>query len=219
MKAPILFSAALACLLMLAGCDSIYTDNPIGTSPETQTDTRLIGGWKFVIPPEDLKKSPGEQVFYCFFLPQKRGGFRGVMATWSTGKTSDSGDFAFEALTGKAGDHWFLNLRHIVTDGKADEDEPPGYRPYRYRIDDDGALRVFDWSPEGLRKLEADIEQGRIRGTVTIDGMGTDDNGKPVRTTNIQITADQQALDAYFAENAARIFDKPVFTLNRVADR
>lgn len=216
MKAPILLSVALACLLMLVGCNSIYTDNPIGAGQRMETDARLTGGWKFVIP-QGEQKSPGEEA-YCFFLPAKEDGFRGILISWS-GKKGASSDIAFEALTGKAGDNWFLNLQHIVADGKPGKDDLPGYRPYRYRIDADGTLHVFDWSPEGLLKLEADIEQGRIKGTVTIGGMGTDGNGKPVKTTNILITADQQALDAYFAESGAKIFDKPAFILQRVVDR
>lgn len=210
--------AFITLLLCLSGCDSVYTDNPVGAAPQTETDARLTGGWKFVIPPDQQKESPGEQA-YCFFLPQKDGGFRGVMPAWSTGKTSDSADIAFQALTGKAGDHWFLNLQHIVSDGKPDKDEPSGYRPYRYRIDADGMLHIFDWSPEGLEKLETDIEQGRLEGTVTIVGRGTDADGKPIKTTKIEITADQKALDAYFAANAARVFDKPVFALRRILDQ
>jgi hypothetical protein len=182
-------------------------------------DARLIGGWKAVGPLDEQKRSPGEQVYFFVLPAKKNAGFRGVLIGWNKTKTSDSTDLAVDAVTGKAGDQWFFNVRNVFDEDKPDKDGLPGYRPYRYRVDADGSLEVFDWSPNGLQKLRADIEQGRIKGTVTIGGMGTDENGKPVKTTNIQITADQQALDAYFAENATRIFDKPMFTLRRMPDQ
>jgi hypothetical protein len=218
-KAPILFSAALACLLILAGCDSIYTDSPIGTSPATRMDARLIGGWKAMGPPDVQKSSPGEQAYFFFLPAKKNAGFRGVLIGWNKTKPSDSTDLAFDAVTGKAGDQWFFNVRNVFDEGKPDKDGLPGYRPYRYRVDADGSLEVFDWSPQGLERLKADVEQGRVAGKVTVQNYGTDADGKPTIRTGIQITADQHSLDSYFAANATRIFDKPAFTLQRVADR
>jgi hypothetical protein len=218
-KAPILFSAALACLLILAGCDSIYTDSPIGTSPATRMDARLIGGWKAVGPLDVQKNSPGEQAYFFFLPAEKNAGFRGVLISWNKTKNSDSTDLALDAVTGKAGDQWFFNVRNVFDEGKPDKDGLPGYRPYRYRFDADGSLEVFDWSPQGLERLKADVEQGRVEGKVTVQNYGTDTDGKPMIRTGIQITADQHSLDSYFAANAMRIFDKPVFTLQRVTDR
>lgn len=219
MKAPILFSAAVACLLILAGCDSIYTDNPIGTSPATRMDARLIGGWKAAGPLDEQKHSPGEQAYFFFLPSEKNAGFRGVLISWNKTKASDSTDLAFDAVTGKAGDQWFFNVRSVFDEGNPDKDGLPGYRPYRYRVDADGSLEVFDWSPQGLERLKADIEQGRIAGKVTAQNDGTDTDGKPMIRTGIQITADQHSLDSYFAANATRIFDKPAFVMRRMPDQ
>jgi hypothetical protein len=216
MNAPVRIAAIFACLLLLAGCDSISTDKPIGASPETQTDARLIGEWTFVFPPDE--KMAADERGYGFFLPQKDGGFRGVAVAWSAATKQDSGDLSFNALTGKAGDFWFLNVQNIANDGKPDNGQPRGYRPYLYRIED-GTLRIFEWSPEGLEKLTTDIEQGRLEGTVTVSGRGKDPSGTTMKTTTIEISADQKALDAYFAANADKIFTKRTFTLKRQQDR
>ena len=110
-------------------------------------------------------------------------------------------------------------MRNVFDEGKPDKDGLPGYRPYRYRFDADGSLEVFDWSPQGLERLKADIEQGRVEGKVTVQNYGTDNYGKPmIRTVSSRSPPITFAISDFVA-NAMRIFDKPVFTLQRVTDR
>jgi hypothetical protein len=205
--------AGLVALLALAGCNTLTTDKPIGAAPETEMDARLVGAWKFLDLPSQ-KESMGHA--YGFFLPEKdNAGFRVVAAVWPD-KLGESGDdITLDGLTGKAGKHWFLNIKHIVTDGKPEEHEAPGYQMFLYRFDADGTLRLFGVSDAGFEKLEADVDRGRIEGVVTIHGMGTDREGKPIKSLNVEITAEQKDLDAYFAENADAIFTEPAYVLKR----
>ena len=206
--------AGLVALAALAGCSTLTMDKPIGASPQTQMDARLTGAWTFVDLPNQ-KEELGHG--YCFFLPEKdNAGFRVVAVGWSDKKNESGGEISIDALTGKAGDHRFLNFRHVVNDGKPEQPETDDWQAFLYRLDSDGTLRAFRASDAGFEKLKADVDRGRIQGAVTIHGMGTDSDGRPIKSYAVELTAEQKDLDAYFAANADAIFTDPVYVLKRV---
>jgi hypothetical protein len=203
----------VACVLALAlaGCDTLATDNPIGTTKQTQTDPRLIGQWSL-----ETGKSGGSRNVraYGFFLPRVEGGYHVVLVGWGT-KASDSGTTEFDAVTGVAGGSWFLNTQNYLHDGKPDEKQPAGYQPLSYRFDSDGTLNVSRWSDAGLHKLQEAIEKGEIAGDVTISISGSGTGGQPIKSIHVHISAEKHAQDAFFATHAAEIFSLPVAVLRR----
>jgi len=203
--------AAAAVFLMLSGCDTLTTDNPIGVNDATQTDAQLFGTWKMTAP--QAKAEPKEGKAYAFLLPRKDGGLNAVLVGWNR-DYSDSGTITLEILTGSAGGFHFLNGTSFVEDGKPDSST--NYWPALYRFDADGSLRLFKISDDGLKIVADAVESHRLAGTVTKHSLVSGDKSEANATMDIAITADQKSLDAYFAVNAGKIFTDPLYTLKRV---
>jgi hypothetical protein len=211
MLMPLKMLVAIVLFLALSGCDTLTVDNPIGTSDGAPGDSRLAGAWKLTA--MQSKDASAEGTAYAFFLPRKEGGFNTLLVGWKRDK-SESDYYALKILTGQAGGSNFLNVVPIVEDGKV-EDKMDGYWPVLYRIDGNGFLQTYKCSDDGLKYVESAIEDHRLGGTVAKHELYKDANGSPGESTEIEITADQKSLDAFFAANASRIFTDPLYTFKR----
>jgi len=211
MLAPRKILVAIVLFLALSGCDSLTVDNPIGTSDGALGDSRLVGAWKLTA--MQSKDASAEGTAYAFFLPRKEGGFNAVLVGWKR-DNSESDYYALKILTGQAGSSNFLNVVPIVDDGKV-EDKMDGYWPVLYRIDGNGFLQTYKLSDDGLKFVESAINDHRLGGAVTKHELYRDAKGVASESTEIEITADQKSLDAFFAANASRIFTEPLYTFKR----
>jgi hypothetical protein len=211
MLTPPKMLVAIVLFLALSGCDTLTTDNPIGTSDVAPGDGRLVGAWK--LSAMQSKDPSAEGSAYAFFLPRKEGGFNAVLVGWKR-DNSESDYYALKILTGQAGGSNFLNVVPIVEDGKVEE-KMDGYWPVLYRIDGNGILQTYKCSDDGLKFVESAINDHHLGGTVTKHELYKAAKGGSSESTEIEITADQKSLDAFFTANASRIFTEPLYTFKR----
>jgi hypothetical protein len=174
---------------------------PAGVSAGAKPDTGLVGGWKVQF--ADVG-SPAES--YVFLMSAKDASLRAVAVGWkdvpASSRTADDAEWwSAEVVTGKAGEHTFLNVRPLLTNGEPVTENgvpnPQVYFPLLYRRQDDGSIGLFAWGE--ARTISEAIKTGRISGTV---------NGG-----NVQITADSASLDAFLADAADSAFQVPYATL------
>jgi hypothetical protein len=204
---------AIVLVAFVSACSDLTTDHPVGAASDEQFDKRLVGGWQLLANPDMQEKHP-HALGYAFFLPLKNG-VHAVVMSWGD-DASDGGCFEFDAVTGKADDDLFLNVLNPSDCGKAPGEGPPGYHIYLYRFDARGGLMVTGPSQDGRTLVARAVNGGRLKGTVKVTSYGTDAQGHPNSTTDIRLTAEQKALDAFFAENGKAIFTDPIVTAKRV---
>lgn len=170
--------AVLLCAVLLAACYPT-TREPIGSTGAMTADARLVGGWKAIN--EEAKDEPT----FLFFLRRDADKLECLLVT------ADKGDkkgewMSFEALTGKAGAHAFLNGRTLLDDGKKPADANTDWTPVHYRFDADGTLRLFTLDEKAIG---AAIKKGEIKGEIKEGSLGDE----------VRITAEAKAVDAFFA--------------------
>jgi len=211
MNAPIrLF--AIAALAGLAACSSLTTDNPIGGSVPGQPDPRLIGVWKVT-----QNESKG-QAGYMFVSPAKDGStLHVVFVGWSATQPSDK--MEFDAVTANLGGEAFVNVNHVIENGKAaTKQELDGYMPFAYKFDKDGTLVILDRSDAGVKLIQNAIAKHQLAGKATTSNTGGSGKSKGITTTNIHLSANQKSLDAFFAANGKAIFTDSVDTFQPIKE-
>jgi len=182
---------AVAAALALTGCYDTTT-HPLGTTAGITPDPALTGTWKGV----NSDGKPG----YLHFLPQSDGSITVLIVEDGTG--DNDWDVATITTTRLGANRW-MNARLVESDGKPDTDAPPGTVPVLYRIDGQGTLTVALPHEEALRDA---VTSGRVKGRVEDGAYG-----------DVTITADPEALDAFFARpDAGKLFSAPFYTLHRV---
>lgn len=211
MRSRIRRAAAIALLPLLAACANLATDYPIGGTAPDAFDTRLIGAWKIA----GTEAHKDDDKGYLFVTPGKDGVLHGAVVIWGQDK-ADSGTFTFDAVTGRIGDDRYLNVKTIVDQGQPLPDEPKGYLPYRYSLDDAGKLVIYDHDADGLKRLADAIESNALEGIVTEKISGRDPQGRPIAETSVRVSEAPPALDTYFGANGKAVFDKPMDTFRRV---
>ena len=191
------FILVCALCVVSSACTSVATVTPAGLSSGAEPDISLLGGWKVQFP-------DGSKPFeaYVFLMPAKDAGFRAVAVGWddvpaSSRTATDSDWFSAEVVTGKAGEHVFLNIRGLLTNGERIPRNDLGYFPLRYQHQDDGSVKLFIWGE--AETIGEAIKTGRISGTV--------DHG------DVQITADSTSLDSFLADAAEKAFPVHYATL------
>jgi len=211
MKHAIRIILAAGVTALLAACTNLSTENPIGATAPDALDKRLVGAWKIV----ESGKEKNKDIGYMFVVPNKNGGLHAVILSVS-GEKADSGEAEFDFVPGRAGDEHFINAFHVFDNGEPLKDEPDGYLPYLYRFDANGRLVVYDHADPGLKLLADAIGNNRLEGTVIVKTTGKDGQGNPVSSTEVHITAQADALDAFFAENGKSIFTENMDTFERI---
>lgn len=181
----ILRALALVALSMLAACTTVSTQNPIGISHGVVTDNRLVGSWKLV------PKDTNDDKEYVFVMPRKEGGLQAIVVMTAS-DPNDSGWFTLNLVVGRAGDHALINMQPILENGEPIKDPPDGYLPMLYRFQADGRIQLFYSSDDAMKEA---IQNGSIAGTIEKNG-------------NVRITADPQALDAFYADKAPVLFNR-----------
>jgi len=193
--------ALVVALGVVSACTSVTTVTPAGISTGAEPDSRLIGAWKV-----QFAEAGGPAEAYVFLMPGKDAGLQAVAVGWadipaSSRTAADSEWWAAEVVTGKAGEHMFVNVRLVLENGElVTQNHVPNpmiYFPLRYRLNDDGSIGLFAWGEAQFIK-EA-IKTGRISGTV--------------EGANVQITADSVSLDAFLADAGERALQVPFATL------
>jgi hypothetical protein len=175
---------ALVALAMLAACTTVSTDYAVGISHGSVTDDRLAGSWRLV------PKDPNAGKEYVFVVPRKGGGLQAVVVITET-DPNDSGWFTVDLVVGKAGDHAVINMGALSENGEPFKDKVPGYLPILYRFEADGRLQLFYPSDDAIKDA---IQSGAIAGAV--------------ENSNLHITADPGALDAFFAKDSPMLFNR-----------
>jgi hypothetical protein len=211
MKHAIRIVLAAAVTALLAACTNLSTEYPIGATAPDALDKRLLGAWKIV----EWGKDNSKDIGYMFVVPNKNGGLHAVILAVG-GEKADSGEAEFDFVPGHAGEEHFINAFHVIDNGEPLKDEPEGYLPYLYRFDAKGRLLIYDHADPGLKLLADAIDNNRLEGTVTVKTTGKDGQGNPVSSTEVHITAQADALDAFFAANAKNIFTEKMDTFERI---
>lgn len=184
----ILRAIAVLALAILAACAAVTSNNPIGIARGAVSDARILGAWTFV--PND----PSNGTASAFILKQEQG-LRALLVI-----TSENEWWEADIVPGKAGQYGILNLRPLLKNGEPvkDGDRIEGYYPLRYAACVDGNISLFLWSEDELRTA---VRNKRIAGSET-DGR-------------IVLTAEPDALDAFFATEAESLFAVPYATLTK----
>jgi hypothetical protein len=182
----ILRAVAVLALAMLAACASVTSNHPIGIAHGAVSDERILGAWTLV--PNDTSNGTAS----AFILKQGQG-LRALLVI-----TSENEWWEADIVPGKVGQHGMLNLRPLLKNGEPvkDGDRIEGYYPLRYTAGADGSISLFLWSEDELRTA---VRNKRIAGSETAG--------------RIVLTAEPDALDAFFAAEAESLFAVPYATL------
>jgi hypothetical protein len=98
---------------------------------------------------------------------------------------------SFRLVPGRAGAYRFANVTGVVENSEPNPAAFEGYMVWRYEVAGD-SLRVFDLGHDAVKDA---VAAGRIKGRIA----GED----------VTITAEGEALDGFFARNAATLFEDP----------
>jgi hypothetical protein len=173
------FVAVLAAVL--TACTT--TVNPVGVAAGPVHDDALLGSWK-----TETIENGQRQTAYLFLVQRGDERVEGVLVDVS--RPSD-GWLSFRLVPGRAGPFRFANATGVVENSEPKPASFDGYLVWRYEIAGD-TLRVFDLSHDAVKEA---VAAGRIRGRIA----GED----------VTITAEGEALDTFFARNAATLFQDP----------
>ncbi len=184
----ILRAIAVLAVAMLAACGGVTSNHPIGIAHGAVSDERLLGAWTLV--PND----PSNGTASAFILKQGQA-LRALLVI-----TGDNEWWEADIVPGKAGQYGMLNLRPILKNREPvkDGDKIDGYYPLRYTAGTDGNISLFLWSEDELRTA---VRNKRIAGSET--------------ASRIVLTAEPDALDAFFATEAESLFAVPYATLTK----
>ncbi len=181
--------------LFVAACLPVTTKNPVGSTVGFKNDPALIGIWKGHGDDKDDKDG------YLIFMSNGDGTMSGLLFS----PAEDEGEWQTYTLQAATlGHNHILNAHAALKNGKPiTGDEAGALMPLLYNIGADGTLTL---SLLDEKAAKAAIAAGKIQGTVDPGDMG-----------DAHITAEPQALDAFFAsKEAAALFEKPFVTMHRV---
>jgi hypothetical protein len=199
---------ALVAAVMLAGCGEVSTQYPVGSTTGLTPDPALIGTWwPRAEKGDDVERTAdGKHAGYVHVLPTHEGPFKIVMISMPA-KPRENGDYAaYRASSGRVGDNRFLNVVMLSPAGDTPQTLPKhGTTPVLYRIEANGDLALFKLD---IDKAAAAVKAGSIAGAV--EKHSYQYGGKEYEgSTDVRITADPAALDAFFAKpTAIDLFEK-----------
>jgi hypothetical protein len=191
----------LCCALLAAGCGSLTTKYPIGTTAGLVSDTSLIGTWKGRFVDREIQK-PDTPPFYLHFLKTKDSG---MFALWVATGMDDGGAIPFKITTAKLGDNRYINAAEFNFEKTASGDGV-GTMPLLYRLDDKNGLTLFAVSKDKLLKAAQD-------GGLAIET--THHKSTFYSYDNVEIVSDPAALDAFFAKPEAADLFEPWIVLKK----
>jgi hypothetical protein len=209
-RAAVMAIAAMA----LVGCSEVSTQYPVGSTTGLVPDPALAGTWLVrAEKTNDVERTAdGKVAAYVHVLPAKDGGFDIVVAALPK-KFDEKGEYQFyRATTGRAGENRFLNIVMLSPPGEQPRTAPThGTIPVLYRFEVNGDLAIFELDDD---KAVAAIRAGAIAGTIKKNTYKFD--GKEYEgTTDITITAQPPALDAFMAKPEAIALVKQIGLLKR----
>jgi hypothetical protein len=193
------FVVALVAAVLLAGCGEVSTQYPVGSTTGLTPDPALIGTWwpRAEKGGDVERTADGKHADYIHVLPTREGVFEIVVVSFSTKPGATGGYTVYRASSGRAGENRFLNVVMLTPAGETPQTLPKhGTSPVLYRFEANGDLTLFKLDDD---KVAAAVNAGRIAGTVekhTYQYDGKEYEG----TTDVRITADPAALDAFFAK-------------------
>ena len=196
---PIRHWLAFAVVMFAAGCSTVTTQFPVGSTTGLSPDPALIGTWL----PRDEKTNAiprtadGKIAAYIHVVPRRDGTFDIIMVSLPA-KPDEKGDIDYlRATTGQAGANHFLNVVRLSPPGEKPSVAPlQGTIPIFYRLEANGDLALFRLDAD---KTATAIRAGAIAGRIdrhTYQNDDKDDKG----TLDIVITADPAALDVFMAK-------------------
>ncbi|GEM_PF-836025 len=191
-------AAAAAICLFLASCLPVTTSVPVGSTAGFRPDPSLIGTW---IARSADKSDKNADAAYFHFLPQPDGSFTLVMTPYKPAK--DSGEWSVYRLqTATLGTNRFINAQEVSNNGKAPDDSLTRIFPLLYRAGKGGQITLYLVDEDAAK---AAIQSGKIKGEIEQGSYG-----------DVHITADAQALDAFFqSPDGLKLFVKPLLVMTR----
>jgi hypothetical protein len=189
---------ALACALLVAGCVTPTSKNPIGMTTGLHRDLSLVGTWKDDFPWRDegdtITVAPvgtdNSMTAFQVGLPEKKDG---------------AGSFQlYEFTVARVGEHHFVNARKLPSRSEH-TDQPDDWMPLYYTTTHDGrSLKLYYLSQDKIVKA---IESGALKGRVEKHQRKNDDGTVEDAIDAITITAEPAELDAFMAKpEAADLF-------------
>jgi hypothetical protein len=190
------------CALFAAGCGSVTTKYPIGSTTGLVPDTALVGTWRGQI--DDSK--PQSPPFFLHFIKTHGP----MLAVWVAPRVNDKGEggvILFQITTGRTGDNRFINSKELKM-GAPHGVEGKGTFPSLYQFDGNDLLL---YKLDKQKTAEA-IRSGKIAGIIT-------QHGSPNSLSNyedVQITAEPVALDAFMATSEGKSLFDSMMVLKKV---
>jgi hypothetical protein len=165
-----------ACALMLAGCTTITTKYPIGTTTGLGADKAILGSWSGT-----LRDSQTRVIAH--FIAAQEAGIAAILITREGGNNENTGAGVFMLRTATLGGNHFANAyKQLNGDDFQSLKFDDMHMPVLYRVGSDGTLSL---SLLNEQKTKDAIAAGKLTGTI---GSGT-----------IDITSEPQVLDAFMA--------------------
>lgn len=195
---------ALACVILVAGCDTATTKNPVGTTTGLVADKALNGIWKDdMCPIAALFCGQNDMGEYLHIF---QSGDSEMTALWVNApvRSRERGDFTeYRFTTATLGNNHFMNVVEQPTN--ATEKPKAGFTPIFYTLRNNGhKLTIYHIDDNKVAKA---IESGALTGHIE-KHQDKDKDGKPEDVyDSIQITAEPAELDVFMAKpEAADLF-------------
>lgn len=185
-------------LLVLAACVPT-AENPIAV-PGGTPDPALVGAWRGTLEEGDI--------VYLHFLRGRNDTLKAVLITSETDSArqdATEGAWAvFTLITAEVAGTRYISALFDYDDGEAVTGQTRGYHLLRYKIDDDGTLRMFQVDDDALARA---IEEKKLAGSVERNQL----------TTDVRVTAPSAALVAYLKTiDPKTLFNRPFAALTRI---
>jgi hypothetical protein len=185
--------AILGLAALLAACLPVTSKHPVGSTVGLKSDPALIGLWKGHGGERDAKDG------YFAFLGQPDG----TMSVLMFSPAEDDGWESLSAQTATLGGLHVMNARMLAKNGVPETDSGAEDNiVLAYRIE--GSKLTLSLLDE--KKVADAIQSAKLEGTIARGGSG-----------DVHITAEPQALDAFFASReGAALFGETLVTMKKV---
>jgi len=182
-----------ACALLLAGCTTITTKYPIGTTTGLGADKAILGSWS-----GQLKDSQTRVIAH--FIGAQKAGIAAILVLRDSGRNEDSGAGLFMLRTATLGENRYANVyKQLSSDDLEALKFEDMHMPVLYRLGSDGTLTLNLLDDNRTR---AAIAAGKL--TATIDG------------STIDITSEPKVLDAFMATPEGAALFRTLVVLKRL---
>ena len=169
-------TAAIAAVLLTCACLPVTTKTPVGSTVGFSPDPALVGAWRGSNDAGDKKEDT-----LIVFVKNEDGTMTAIVPEddrWTT----------YNLRVARLGGHTFMNVRELLQNGKAADDELAGQQfPILYGVKGNRLTIAF----LDEKKTAAAIKAGAVAGTI-----------EPGEHGDVHITADAASLDKFMQSDA-----------------